>query len=1586
MMRNESMITAASTGLAIVGLLSLPAVSSLLARLRKQEPRPPIYEDADGKATPESVKAYSSKLQKALVLFFVALGCGVFIPRALLSENSEGIVLNICLNGAAWGLLLFQAVAIAASRSSVQAYKIGICTFLSTIVLAGIHLARDTKNAEAILHDTTLLTLHLVEISSTVCLGIAAFSIPRRPDVFHEGELVDRMFTVSAFSRFNFSWPSNILAISAKKKDLDMADLSRPDHFSRARDAVADWKRRNFKTSLWLSVILAHKKAFALQWFLTLCTSILNFTPQWIILQLLRILEHRRVSSTYGFDVWIWVVWLGVAIVAQSWVESYVFWLSWAELTIPVRAQLSALIFEKAMRRKDAKGADKSKKKTHVEESAEPTIAGPVGESTAADKPETPEDEDDSEELKKSKQSTVNLIGVDAKRVSDFCCYQNLFPGSLFKLAVSIAFLTSLLGWKSLLAGFSSMLFIMPINIHFSKKYAAAQDRLMKLRDEKMEVVTEALQGIRQIKFSALEPEWEKKIGEVRGRELGAVWDVFMADTLLFACWITSPILLSAISLAVYAGITGSLTPSVAFVSLGVFKALELTLSVVPELTSDLLDAWVSVKRMQEYLDSPEVSRIAKDSDEVAFDNATIAWPSDEKIEDENRFVLRNISVTFPKNELSVISGKTGTGKSLMLAAILGEIDVLGGDIYVPRPPLLSERHDSKANKDNWIIPSSIAYVAQIPWIENASIRDNITFGLPFDEERYNKTVEVCALKKDLEMLSDGENTEIGANGINLSGGQKWRVTLARAMYSRAGILVLDDIFSAVDAHVGRYIFENCLNGELATGRTRILVTHHVALCEPKTKYLVELGDGGVLNAGLLSELREEGTLQKIKSHEQAPEEIEADETATAVNSDDSIDGENAAGAEPLKKVASKSAVPRVFVEEESREQGAVRKHVYLTYLHDSGGWWYWGFAIVIFTVVQTLAIGRSWWLKIWTGDYEEQGMHSQQHIFNSSRELGYSYALGIQQTSIHTTTAPEIESWTHNSLRFYLGVYVALAVISSIIGTCKFLYIYFGSIRASRKMFEKLNFTILRTPIRWLDTVPVGRILNRFTADFHIVDSQLANSVSFGANSLLSLMGVIVAGLFVSPYIVLLAFFLLLACLYYAVVYLSGARPVKRLESTAKSPVFEQFGSALSGVATIRGFDKSQVYVERMYRKLDNWTTTTWHLWLFNRWMGWRMALVGSLFAMFVSVLILKTPGIDSALAGFALAFALEFSSCVVWTIRFYANVELNMNAAERIIEYTELPTESLEGSSPPAAWPTGGSIEVEDLVVSYAPDLPAVLKGLTFSVKSNERIGVVGRTGAGKSSLTLALFRFLEARSGSVYIDGLDISKIKLHDLRSRLAIIPQDPVLFSGSIRSNLDPFDHHTDAELRDCLERVHLVTQSAQASGVATPTTSAGGEPSSSTSSAPTITPKNTNVFQDLDSQISEGGLNLSQGQRQLLCLARAIVSRPRVMVLDEATSAVDMHTDALIQRSIREEFTDATLLVIAHRLSTIADFDRILVLSDGQVAEFGTPKELWEKKGANGEEFGMFRAMCEESGEKDKLRGLVWENKWITAS
>lgn len=566
---------------------------------------------------------------------------------------------------------------------------------------------------------------------------------------------------------------------------------------------------------------------------------------------------------------------------------------------------------------------------------------------------------------------------------------------------------------------------------------------------------------------------------------------------------------------------------------------------------------------------------------------------------------------------------------------------------------------------------------------------------------------------------------------------------------------------------------------------------------------------------------------------------------------------------------------------------------------------------------------------------------------------------LPYRHASLQYVASAKAAADENDDLWFYLGIYVGLSVVICALGTLRYLWVFYGSIRASRILFEKLTHTVLRAPLRWLDTVPVGRVLNRFTTDFDVIDSRMAADMGFMLYNVLQLMGIIIAGLFVSPYMILFAVVLVLICLHFASHYLVGAREVKRLESNAKSPIFEQFGSALTGLGTIRAFGKAETYVERMFAKIDDHARTYWYLWLFNRWMGFRLNIVGAIFAIVVASVIVSTRNIDAALAGFALGFALQYTTAVVWTLRQYANMELNMNATERVVDYSGIATEDLSGNDAPAAWPSEGRLEVNNLVAAYAADLPPVLKGLTFKVERNQRVGVVGRSGAGKSSLTLALFRFLEARSGTISIDGLDISTMKLHDLRSRLAIIPQDPVLFSGTVRSNLDAFDQHTDAELRDALERVHLVRSSAS-----TPRT----DPA--VVNADTNTNTNTNIFHSLASRISEGGLNLSQGQRQLLCLARAIVARPKIMVLDEATSAVDMHTDALIQRSIRDEFGDSTLLVIAHRLSTIADFDKILVMSEGRAVEFGAPRELLEARGA-------FWRMVGESGEGGVVGEIV---------
>lgn len=572
---------------------------------------------------------------------------------------------------------------------------------------------------------------------------------------------------------------------------------------------------------------------------------------------------------------------------------------------------------------------------------------------------------------------------------------------------------------------------------------------------------------------------------------------------------------------------------------------------------------------------------------------------------------------------------------------------------------------------------------------------------------------------------------------------------------------------------------------------------------------------------------------------------------------------------------------------------------------------------------------------------------------------------------------------WTGSSsddnLFMYLVVYVSISVGACVIGTARYYALMKAGIEASRNLFDDLTYAVLRAPLRWLDTVPLGRILNRFTTDIYLVDVRMGYDIGMLVGKALEVSGILIAGMVVSPLAIVFAIVILVICLRMSLTYLTGAREVKRLESTARSPIFDHFGSCLTGLTTIRAFKKADTYLETMYTKISVHARMSWHLWLLNMWLDYRMSLVGAIFSTMTAALVVYFHTISAPLAGFALSFALQYNGAIVMVLRQYTSFELDMNATERVIEYANIEIEYQEGMDAPAYWPTEGKVEVKDLVVGYAPDLPPVLDGLSFTMEKNQRVGVVGRSGAGKSSLTLALFRFLEARRGQICIDGLDIAKIKLHDLRSRLAIIPQDPVLFSGTVKSNLDPFNEHTDSELYDALERVNLVsfcdTETLASDNGIHPQITRTSTPISmdeTLTSSRTSYTKDTSLF-SLSSIISEGGMNLSQGQRQLLCLARAIVSQPKVMILDEATSAVDMETDALIQRSIRTEFgrNASTLLVIAHRLSTIADFDRILVVDAGKAVEFGSPRELMAIKG------GIFKGLVEDSGEKDVLERII---------
>lgn len=529
------------------------------------------------------------------------------------------------------------------------------------------------------------------------------------------------------------------------------------------------------------------------------------------------------------------------------------------------------------------------------------------------------------------------------------------------------------------------------------------------------------------------------------------------------------------------------------------------------------------------------------------------------------------------------------------------------------------------------------------------------------------------------------------------------------------------------------------------------------------------------------------------------------------------------------------------------------------------------------------------------------------------------------------------------DNLVLYIGVYVALSLAASIAGTLRFYLIRVASVRSSQVLFSSLLSAVMSAPLRWVDTVPLGRVLNRFTSDVYGMDYLLGSELADLSLWLMQTCGILVASVFVSPIVIIVAAVLLAASLKLSSIYLRAAREVKRLESVSRTPILEQFTSSLVGLSTIRAFGRTQQYIDFMFDRIDNYAKVSWNLWLLNWWLQLRISILGAVFCTAVAALVIHL-NISASLAGFAISFLLQYNSAVSSMIKSYAGFEMAMNATERVIEYSNIDTESQDGTDPPAAWPTKGQIEVDNLVVTYAPDLPPALKGLSFTVNPNERVGVVGRTGSGKSTLALALFRFMEPSEGRVFIDGQDTSSIKLQALRRGIAIVPQHPTLFTGTIRSNLDPFGWYSELQLVSALERVHLF--------------SGDGIQSDSLT---------------LDSVVSEGGANFSQGQRQLVCLARAILQQPKVMIMDEATSAVDMETDGYIQQAIRSEFGSNmnSLLVIAHRLSTIADFDKVLVLDEGQIVEMGSPSELLQIEG------GAFQDLVRQSGERAVLERII---------
>lgn len=858
--------------------------------------------------------------------------------------------------------MIIQCFGALLERAPLERYKLYMLIALTCIVdLVQIALYQTQVLSHINSRDnfsSATSSLGVFQALIAVLVLLLSLSIQRRPSVFREGTLVDGQFSASFLSRYSFQWSYSLLDFARLKGRLDLEDLPLL-HFSSCSESLRNHFQSvvvNYDLPLWKTIFVAHWSTFLQQYTLSMLQSVTQVGPQLAMYSLLRILEARPPRGSAGAAGFLRAIALGSSMIVSAWIETHCLWIMWSRLVIPIRSELSALIFIKAMRRKDVKGLPTNGSVlTGMSNSRRSSVSGQLSShesevSGLADKDNWNDLYTDSSQY--LRLSSINLVGVDTKRITDFVSASHLIPSSIVKLVISVAFLYTLIGWESVLAGLAVFLIVTPLNLYFSTLMIKVQSQIMRTRDEKLAVIEEALQGIRQIKFVASEQQWLERIRRKRNEELRWQWQSFLLRTVLVGIWELGPIMMSAVALTVYTRLQGSLSPSVAFTAIAVLGQVQGSLAIIPKLIMQMLEAAISATRIERYFEEQEVTRYTKVANSVSFTDASIAWPADLS-NAVIGFTLRELSLSFPANELSIISGKTGSGKSLLLAAIIGEAASLSGVIRIPIPG--PERYHNSTHLQTWVIPEAIAFVAQVPWIENATIKDNILFGLPCDEGRYTTTLSVCALIQDLDVLPDGDLTEVGVGGINLSGGQKARISLARAIYSRAGILILDDVFSSVDAHVGLHLYERALCGELGKGRTRILATHHTDLCISRASYHIELGNGRTLRKwpgdqeaqadfsdshthGAGSAATESHKLcQYSEEQQQKARNIPQNILQVEERSAKPHDAKCSTVEIQLKTDATKG---KKFVEDEERENGSVKFGTYKGYLDAAGGLW----------------------------------------------------------------------------------------------------------------------------------------------------------------------------------------------------------------------------------------------------------------------------------------------------------------------------------------------------------------------------------------------------------------------------------------------------------------------------------------------------------------------------------------------------------------------------------------------------------------------------------------------------------------------
>lgn len=1163
----------------------------------------------------------------------------------------------------------------------------------------------------------------------------------------------------------------------------------------------------------------------------------------------------------------------------------------------------------------------------------------------------------------KAKYSTgqiVNLMAVDTHRVTEFILFSNNAWSAPLIIGIAVYLLWQQLG-PSTIAGIGVIVLLIPINGWITMVWRKTQHALMAEKDKRSKILSEIFSGMRVFKLYGWEPAFKERVTKAREGEL-----VNLKRQSKYMAGVTFSLSAAPIFVAIFTFITYTLVdssnvldPSKAFVSLTLFNILRLPMTFLPLLITFATMFFVSMKRISAYLASEEADHQAipcitggsseeetklqnnstcESSDAANGTTAGAGYASDTSMppdeyaksaiwirdgnfswtstRDVSNATLKDINLAIKKGSLVAVVGTVGSGKSSLLSALLNDMVKITGTGQVK---------------------GSTAFVPQQAWIQNATLKQNIIFTNKFMESKYKKIIDSTALTSDIKILPAGDDTEIGEKGINLSGGQKQRVSLARAVYSDADIYLLDDPLSAVDTHVGKHIFEKVIGPDgLLKNKTRLLVTHKVTLL-PEVDFIIVMKDGKISESGsyhelldkkgafseflleyLVETMDEEEDDQKIAEMKEKmrPElerhlskvsgqgssrgsetDLRARTTSAASSYKNSKNcstknsPEKQSSTSLSKKDTNVTMSPKglassqhgKLTEIELEATGSVPYSVYFSYFKAMG--LLSTFIVLIsFVISSSFNIASSLWLSYWADDvlYPER----------------------MNDTSLRNVR---------------IAVFGVLGLSECFFQFVGNLIVFLATLTASRLLHSLMLDRIIRAPMSFFDTTPQGRILNRFTKDIDAIDTNIRMNIR---QYLTSIFRSIVTAIIISiesPFF--LVFVIPLALMYYLVqkYYVATSRQLKRIEATSRSPVYSHFSETVAGTTSIRAFGVSDLFINEFEARADLNAKSAILQAASSRWLAVRLEFLGSIIVLISALLAVTELGSPNpALAGLSISYALSVTQMLNMAVRHSVDLENNFVAAERIIEYTHLPTEAAwynEATKPKATWPDQGHVVFDSYSTRYRDGLDLVLRKISFETKPAEKIGIVGRTGAGKSSITLAMFRLIEPVTGCINIDNIDITRIGLMDLRSKLTIIPQDPILFTGTLRLNLDPLEKFTDSDIWYVLEVAHL-----------------------------------KDFVRSLDNglyyEVAEGGENLSVGQRQLVCLARALLRQSKILILDEATAAVDLETDDLIQKTIRTEFARCTILTIAHRLNTVIDYDRILLLEDGQVAEFDTPQNL----------------------------------------